>query len=158
MTASADGGDTNLVHACVNSRSGKIRIVALEESCKRAETSLHWTGAGVGEGLGSGIIGRVVVVVGIGGTLTEAPVEGALVAVQGTNIMAITDSSGSYALESVPRGIFTLAATIPGTAIGHPQCPVKYGIFPNVLTTGDLAEVLVLPDLRLRTCVSEPAS
>jgi hypothetical protein len=38
----ADGGDTALIHACVNKSSGEIKIVGANASCKNNETALHW--------------------------------------------------------------------------------------------------------------------
>ena len=38
----ADGGDSTLIHACVNKSSGEIKIVGANASCKNNETSLHW--------------------------------------------------------------------------------------------------------------------
>jgi hypothetical protein len=40
--AAAHGGDPALVHACVNSRTGKVRIVAPDEKCKPRETAIDW--------------------------------------------------------------------------------------------------------------------
>ncbi len=40
--ALAHGGDTNLVHACVNGDSGDVRVVGSNEDCKKKETPLDW--------------------------------------------------------------------------------------------------------------------
>ncbi|MBI2987964.1 MAG: hypothetical protein HYY45_14465, partial [Deltaproteobacteria bacterium] len=42
MMASADGGDTSLVHACVNP-SGLTRIIGPNDSCSSSETPTHWS-------------------------------------------------------------------------------------------------------------------
>lgn len=39
---SGDGGDTGLIHACVNSNDGTVRIVDAVDICKRNETAAHW--------------------------------------------------------------------------------------------------------------------
>lgn len=41
--ANADGGDPNLVHACVNTRNGQTRIVDPNVACLRRETPKHWS-------------------------------------------------------------------------------------------------------------------
>jgi len=38
----AHDGDTNLIHRCVRSHSGQLRIVGANETCKPTETSLDW--------------------------------------------------------------------------------------------------------------------
>jgi hypothetical protein len=43
MYVSAHGGDVTLIHACVNSRSGAIRIVGANTTCDVRETSLDWS-------------------------------------------------------------------------------------------------------------------
>jgi hypothetical protein len=45
----ADQGDPMLIHACVN-RSGELRILAPNATCKRKEMPLHWPAAGSGRG------------------------------------------------------------------------------------------------------------
>ena len=43
----AHGGDTTLVHACVNSASGVMRVVGPSEACRNGEFALDWrTAAG----------------------------------------------------------------------------------------------------------------
>jgi hypothetical protein len=39
---SAHGGNSDQIHACVNAKSGEIKIVAAGQSCKKNETSLDW--------------------------------------------------------------------------------------------------------------------
>lgn len=36
------GGDATLIHSCVNKRSGEIKIVSANASCKNNETALDW--------------------------------------------------------------------------------------------------------------------
>lgn len=43
MYVSAHGGDVTLIHACVSSRSGTIRIVTATTTCDVRETSLDWS-------------------------------------------------------------------------------------------------------------------
>jgi hypothetical protein len=38
------GGDSTLIHACVNKSSGEIKIVGASSSCKNNETALDWPG------------------------------------------------------------------------------------------------------------------
>ena len=40
--ATAHGGDTTLIHACVNKNSGGLRLVGENEECKPAESALDW--------------------------------------------------------------------------------------------------------------------
>jgi hypothetical protein len=42
----AHGGDTSLVHACTENRTGLSRIVEAGEECTRFETARHWSLAG----------------------------------------------------------------------------------------------------------------
>jgi hypothetical protein len=49
--ASAHGGDTTKIHACVTGK-GTVRIVKPAEACKRGETPLDWSAQGAG-GAGS---------------------------------------------------------------------------------------------------------
>ncbi len=44
--ASAHGGDTTLIHACVNKDSGGIRIVGATSHCLRSEVPLDWNKEG----------------------------------------------------------------------------------------------------------------
>jgi hypothetical protein len=39
---SAHGGDTSLIHSCVNENSGTVKIVGASDSCKTNETALDW--------------------------------------------------------------------------------------------------------------------
>ncbi len=43
---SARGGDGGLINACVQNRSGEIRIVAANDACRRAEYHLNWNVGG----------------------------------------------------------------------------------------------------------------
>jgi len=45
--ASAHGGDTTKIHACVYSSTGQLRIVGANETCKKTEQALDWNQAGV---------------------------------------------------------------------------------------------------------------
>jgi len=47
VPAAADGGNSNLVHACVT-RFGQVRIVGPNDNCDPGERSMHWTLAGPG--------------------------------------------------------------------------------------------------------------
>jgi hypothetical protein len=38
----ADGGDTSLIHACVNNANGLRRIIGANSTCQSHETSVHW--------------------------------------------------------------------------------------------------------------------
>jgi hypothetical protein len=40
--ASADGGDTTIIHACINDSSGTIQIVGANDDCGNNWTPLHW--------------------------------------------------------------------------------------------------------------------
>lgn len=42
MLVSADGGDTSLVHACVNP-SGVAKIITPDGTCSSSETPVHWS-------------------------------------------------------------------------------------------------------------------
>ena len=42
VTASADGGDTSFVHACINNNSGETKIIGVDEDCRNNWTHLHW--------------------------------------------------------------------------------------------------------------------
>jgi hypothetical protein len=44
--ASAHGGDTSLIHACVKDNNGGIHIVGADEQCKNNETALDWNQTG----------------------------------------------------------------------------------------------------------------
>lgn len=42
--AGADGGDTSVIHACVNNRTGVTRIVGVDDACKIVgEHAVHWS-------------------------------------------------------------------------------------------------------------------
>lgn len=41
--AGADGGGAGLIHACVLSAQGRVRIVGANEACTGNETPLHWS-------------------------------------------------------------------------------------------------------------------
>lgn len=43
MYVSAHGGDVTLIHACVTSRTGAVRIVGATTTCDVRETSLDWS-------------------------------------------------------------------------------------------------------------------
>ena len=56
--ASAHGGDTSLIHACISTspgggqsaaNSGSVRIVGANEDCRSGETPLHWSQFGQGD-------------------------------------------------------------------------------------------------------------
>ena len=51
--ASAHGGDPTLVHSCINERSGAMKIVGANGSCRQNETALDWPGASTTPGGGS---------------------------------------------------------------------------------------------------------
>jgi hypothetical protein len=40
--ADGHGGDSKLIHACVEKRHGDVRIVGAREHCRRHEHALHW--------------------------------------------------------------------------------------------------------------------
>jgi hypothetical protein len=40
--AEADGGDTTVIHACVNNSDGSVRIVGPNVVCRANHTALHW--------------------------------------------------------------------------------------------------------------------
>ena len=40
---SADGGDSNSIHVCVNNNSGSIQVVGSDDDCGNNETSVHWS-------------------------------------------------------------------------------------------------------------------
>ena len=40
----ADGGNTGVVHACMDNDSGKVTIIKPLKSCKDDETAVHWLG------------------------------------------------------------------------------------------------------------------
>jgi len=42
VTTLAHGGDATLIHACVKSSTGEIRIVGASDTCKISETALDW--------------------------------------------------------------------------------------------------------------------
>jgi collagen triple helix repeat protein len=42
-SASAHGGDISLIHACVNSSSGAVKIVGANDSCPSGYSPLHWS-------------------------------------------------------------------------------------------------------------------
>jgi hypothetical protein len=44
---SAHGGDTSLIHSCVNNNSGVVRVVGAGVTCKAGETPLDWAQQGV---------------------------------------------------------------------------------------------------------------
>ncbi len=117
----------------------EARVAALEE------------GAGAGEGSTiSGSIVRLDCSAGVG-VCNEVPLEGALVAVQGTEVIAVTNVQGFYQLTGVPRGVWTVAVTAPASAISSSSslegC-VVWGIEPNVETSGDPAEIVMLDPMR----------
>lgn len=41
--ALAHGGNTSLVHACINKTSGAVRIVGANTNCNATENALHWS-------------------------------------------------------------------------------------------------------------------
>jgi hypothetical protein len=45
--ASAHGGNTNLIHSCVNDNSGTIQIVGADEECGNNESALDWNQTGI---------------------------------------------------------------------------------------------------------------
>ena len=45
--AGAHGGDTSLIHACVNNSSGTIKIVGANDECKKNESALDWNQTGI---------------------------------------------------------------------------------------------------------------
>lgn len=45
--ALANGGDANLIHSCVNSSTGAVRIVAVSTTCASGETALNWNAKGL---------------------------------------------------------------------------------------------------------------
>jgi hypothetical protein len=54
--ALAHGGDTTLIHTCVNNSSGTIKIIASDRECANNETPLDWNPSGVvGTSGGGGI-------------------------------------------------------------------------------------------------------
>jgi hypothetical protein len=44
--ASAHGGNTALIHACVHDDTGDVRIVGANQGCRRTESPLHWNKRG----------------------------------------------------------------------------------------------------------------
>ena len=48
-SAWAHGGDTALVHSCIDN-GGNVKIIAADESCKKNEVALDWTRDGGGDG------------------------------------------------------------------------------------------------------------
>lgn len=42
LMVGADGGNPNLIHACVQKSAGRVRIVGPNEECRSSETSVHW--------------------------------------------------------------------------------------------------------------------
>jgi hypothetical protein len=44
---SAQGGDPTLIHSCVNSSGGTLKVVGPGEACKNQETALDWNQQGV---------------------------------------------------------------------------------------------------------------
>jgi hypothetical protein len=47
-------------------------------------------------------------------TVTSGTAEGAVVAVEGTDLAATTDATGAYSIDAVPAGTYTLHATLAG--------------------------------------------
>ena len=45
LSAYGHGGDPSKIHACVNTRTGALRIVGATESCRIAEAPLDWSQA-----------------------------------------------------------------------------------------------------------------
>lgn len=39
----AHGGDTSLIHACIKSNNGSVRIIGANDTCGNGETSLDWS-------------------------------------------------------------------------------------------------------------------
>ena len=60
-TIYADEGDQTLIHACLNKKTGEIRIIRAHESCKHNETELDLPGISAPVGKGSIMVlsGRV---------------------------------------------------------------------------------------------------
>lgn len=57
--AFADGGDTSIVHACVNDKSGTAKIVGADDICEPGWTTRHWSIQGPPGPLDSELLGRI---------------------------------------------------------------------------------------------------
>ena len=122
----AHGGDSTLVHACVNKSSGEVKIVGVNASCKNNETAVDWprTSAALGQGsimvhgVGAGVgppLGQpAVVFVGFGGGVNEyrLPRNGTI---QNMRILVTENSYDGVAIVTLMvNGTATLlTATIP---------------------------------------------
>jgi hypothetical protein len=125
--------------------SQQVRIVAANEPCRRTETRLQWNVTGPvgpqgpkgdpgpvgpqGTGLATGAIsGRLV---GCNG-----PVSGGHVYVQGRSFSAITGSDGTFMLNYVPPGPYTVAIEIFGK---------QPTIFPALVAAGQVSGGVDIP-------------
>jgi hypothetical protein len=100
--------------------------------------------------LGSTVAGTVVTFVCTGPIpvtdCTVVPLEGALVAIQGTNIAAASDAAGFYELQGVPGGFWTVAVLVPSPV--QPGGCLSWAIVPNVAVSGDPLEIVGLLPIR----------
>ncbi len=114
-TASAHGGDTNKIHSCVaNIRIGNqvlrvLRLVGANESCRSTETALDWNVQGPASPTQSGQI--------LGSVNNCGPSNaGIIVHIPGRSFQAyvLPKPAGSFTLDYVPAGTYTLQIEIPG--------------------------------------------
>ncbi len=143
-------GSTGFTHSAFGQTQQEI-IEALQQEIMALEARVAALEDGAeGGSTISGSIVRLDCSAGVG-VCNEVPLEGALVAVQGTEVIAVTDAQGFYQLTGVPRGVWTVAVTAPASAITSSSslegC-VVWGIEPNVETGGDPAEIVMLDPMR----------
>ena len=82
-----------------------------------------------------------VTVTGTVRTATGAPVEGATVAVGGTELTAVTGAGGAFSIAGCPMGFRTFTVTAPGQASGSRRVSVNLSTVPIELVTGANASV-----------------
>lgn len=83
------GGDSTLIHACVNKSSGEIKIVNATASCKNNETALDWP--------------ATLPAPGGGGAVLDARGNFSLVSSTTTFAMSVEEGTETFVQVNVPR-------------------------------------------------------
>jgi len=133
--AFADGGDPNLVHACVHQVAGNVRIVAPAENCRPPESPLHWSA----QGSSGGGVGGIQLFTADGSFTVPAGVMSVLVELWGGGGGAGMPPSGIGSLDPGAGGggggyVRTVLAVSPGQVVpvtvgqgGAANCGVNGG-------------------------------
>jgi hypothetical protein len=84
----AHGGDSTLIHACVNTSSGEVKIVGASDSCKKHEAAVDWPATAAAAG---------------GGAVLHARGNFSLVAGATTFAMFVEEGTETFVAVAVPR-------------------------------------------------------